>query len=60
MALLLAAPVIELGFVPTEFTSSCSNTDTFCKLQGFAAKFRRMLLTWFLLVDTDFVMSHLW
>lgn len=46
LALLFATPVIELGFVQTEFTSS--DTDAFCKLQGSVAKFRRMLLTWLL------------
>lgn len=48
LALLLATTVIELGFVQTEFAGSDSNTDAFCKLQGFVARFRRMLLTWLL------------
>ena len=42
-----ASPGIELGFIKTEFTGCGSNTDAFSKLQGFTAKFRRMLFTGF-------------
>ncbi len=47
-----AAPRIELRFIQAEFTDCGSNTDAFSKFQGFSAKFRRMLFTCFLLVDT--------
>lgn len=50
------APHIELRFIQAEFTGCGSNTDVFSKLQGFTAKFRRMLFTVFLLVETVFVM----
>ncbi|RWR02715.1 transposase [[Pantoea] beijingensis] len=57
--LLFATPVVELGFVKAEFTGCGCNTDAFCKLQGFTAKFRRVLLTHCFWVDTGFVRNHL-
>lgn len=56
----LAAPSIKLRLLQAKLTGSGSHTDTLSKFQGFVAKFRRMLLTGFLLVDAGFVMSHLW
>ncbi|STJ41579.1 Uncharacterised protein [Escherichia coli] len=56
LLLQFAAPRIELRFIQAEFTDCGSNTNAFSKLQGFTAKFRRMLFTCFLLVYTVFVM----
>lgn len=56
LILLFTAPVVELWFIQAEFTRCSINTDAFRKLQSFIAKFRRMLFTVFLLVDTVFVM----
>ncbi|HBA7544041.1 TPA: hypothetical protein J1Y36_002891 [Escherichia coli] len=55
LLLQFAAPHIEMSLIQTEFTGCNSDTDAFRKLQGFTAKFRRMLFTIFLLVDTVFV-----
>jgi hypothetical protein len=44
----LTAPCIELGFIQVEFTGSGRDTDTFSKLQGFFAEFRRVLFAWLL------------
>jgi len=45
LILLFAAPVVELGFIQAEFAGCGGHTDALHKLQGFTAKFRRVLFT---------------
>jgi len=44
----LTAPCIEQGFIQAELTGSGRDTDTFSKLQGLVAEFRRVLFAWLL------------
>ena len=54
--LLLAAPGINLRFIQAKFTGLGGNTYALSKLQGFVAKFRRMLFAGLFWVDAGFVM----
>ena len=45
--LYLAKETVRKLMIQAEFTGCGSNTDAFSKLQGFTAKFRRMLFTGF-------------
>ncbi|OSN01548.1 hypothetical protein AU511_16560 [Lonsdalea iberica] len=60
MLLLLAAPGIELRFIKTELAGSSSDANALSQFQGFIADSGVCCLRGFLLVDVDFVMSHLW
>ena len=61
MLLLFTAPVVELGFIQTEFTGSGSDIYAFSEFQCFIAEFGVYCLRAVLRVDAGFVMSnHLW